>query len=358
MNMIGFGSHLPREGFYIDPIFSIVRTIFHPVPTILLSVYAETVSGGLLSSFKNGLLLSALLSAALWINDFLTKWSRNNWVRDTTWAWGKEIVMVTGGSSGIGASIVNRLADDGVSVVVVDIAPLTYKIENKPVRFYNCDLSDEEEVRFICGRIKAEVGYPTVLVNNAGLSRGQMIVDGSYSDNLVTLKTNLLAPFLLIKEFLPSMIERNHGHIVNISSLSAYMPPAGLADYSASKAGMIALHEALGLELKYCHNSPKVRTSLAVLSFTDTPLFKGELNSSHFIAPLMHVDTVGDAIVDTIYSGYGRTIHLPGISKCFAGIRGAPEWVHRAFLGFSKSLKIDFKGRQRIDQITGRVYHV
>lgn len=80
-------------------------------------------------------------------------------------------------------------------------------------------------------------------MNNAGLSRGQMVAEGTYHDNSITLRTNLLAPLLLSEEFLPHMIERNHGHIVNISSLSAYIPPAGLADYAASKAGLVAFHE-------------------------------------------------------------------------------------------------------------------
>lgn len=66
---------------------------------------------------------------------------------------------------------------------------------------------------------------------------------GTYSDNSITLKTNLLAPFFLTKEFLPAMIRQNHGHIFNVSSMSAYIPPPGLADYAASKAGLIAFHE-------------------------------------------------------------------------------------------------------------------
>lgn len=80
-------------------------------------------------------------------------------------------------------------------------------------------------------------------MNNAGLSRGKLVAEGTYHDNSITLRTNLLAPFLLLKEFLPYMVQKNHGHIVNVSSLSAYIPPAGLADYAASKAGLIALHE-------------------------------------------------------------------------------------------------------------------
>jgi short-subunit dehydrogenase len=87
------------------------------------------------------------------------------------------------------------------------------------------------------------MSWLTVVVNNAGLSRGQTIVEGTYSDNIITLKTNLLAPFLLSKEFLPNMIQQNHGHIFNVASMSAYIPPPGIADYAASKAGLIAFNE-------------------------------------------------------------------------------------------------------------------
>ena len=80
--------------------------------------------------------------------------------------------------------------------------------------------------------------------------------------------------------------------------------------------------QSLGQELKYSHKSRKVRTSLAILGFIKTPLFKGETNLSPFLSPLIHVDTVGDAIVDTLYSGYGRTVFLPGLSRFLAGIVG------------------------------------
>lgn len=65
-------------------------------------------------------------------------------------------------------------------------------------------------------------------------------------------------------------------------------------------------------ELKYHHNSPRVRTSLAVLSFIKTPLFKGETNRSRFFFPLMHVDMVGDVVVGALYSGYARMMLLTG----------------------------------------------
>ncbi|KAJ5115851.1 hypothetical protein N7456_000199 [Penicillium angulare] len=345
----------PREGAYIDPIAHIIKkTLLHPVFTLSVLGYLK-LSISNWPSLQSLALYGAIFSVALWLNELLSRNSANNWCTDSTYDWKKEIVLVTGGSSGIGASVVKRLVEDGVRVVVLDVAPMPSDMESKFLTYYRCDLSDECEIRNICIRVREEVGHPTVLINNAGLSRGKNVAETTYNDISITIRTNLLAPFLLTREFIPNMIQRNHGHIVNIASMSAYLPPAGLADYGATKAGLIAFHESLGLELKLKHAAPKVRTSLAVLSFTKTPLFKGETNQSSFLFPLIHVDTVGDAIVDTLYSGYSRTIFLPGIFRFFAGIRGAPEWFQDMIRQGSKSLKVDFKGRQEIDSKTGKL---
>lgn len=141
---------------------------------------------------------------------------------------------------------------------------ITFELDDKSVTYYHCDLSDEAEIRAVCARVREEIGHPTVLgemhirfdkrqlpgsrlignaVNNAGLCRGRTVAEGSYHDTTLTIKTNLLAPFLLTKEFLPHMIQLNHGHVVSVASMSAYCPPAGIADYAASKAGLVAFHE-------------------------------------------------------------------------------------------------------------------
>ncbi|PLB54514.1 short chain dehydrogenase/reductase family protein [Aspergillus steynii IBT 23096] len=346
---------LPREGLYIDPIIAGLRkTLLHPIFTLTALQLVYSGKLGVIAPYKKLLLFTAALSLLLWLNDWLSTKSRNNWVIDDTWDLETELVVVTGGSGGIGAGVAQRLAAMGARVVVLDIIPLTFKPENKRTVYHRCDLSDKTEISAVCEKIRSEIGHPTVLVNNAGLSRGRTVVEGTYSDNNLTLSTNLLAPFLLSREFLPAMVQLNHGHIFNVASMSAYIPPPGLADYAASKAGLIAFHECLAQELRD-QNAPKVRTSLAVLSFTKTPLFKGETNQSRFLMPLLHVDTVVDAIVDTLNSGLSRTIFLPGIFGYFAGLRGAPDWFQDLVRKGTKSLKVDFKGRQQVDPKTGRL---
>ncbi|OBT65740.1 hypothetical protein VE03_03344 [Pseudogymnoascus sp. 23342-1-I1] len=289
-----------------------------------------------------------------WVNQFLNWGANNNFSRAKHWNPNKELVLITGGSSGIGASVVTRLAKEGNRVVVLDISPLTF-CSSRNIIYYKCDLSDMAQIKSVMTRVREENGSPTVLVNNAGLSRGFSISEGSYHDNDLTFRINLLAPFLMTKECLPGMVASNHGHILNVASMSAFIPPAGLADYAASKAGMVAFHESLGLELRYRYQSPSVRNSLFVLSFTQTPLFAGKTKQNEFLLPLLHVDSVADEIVDTIYHGYSRTVFMPGLMRYVAWIRGAPDWVQHIIRKGTEDLEVDFKGRQVIDPETGRL---
>lgn len=161
---------LPREGFYIDPLITLARkTILHPIVTIPITVlyyYLRSVDVSIATTLEKPLLATTALSLTLCFNDLLTHGSTNNWVSDETWDWSREIVVVTGGSGGIGGSIVQRLAADGVQVVVVDVIEPTYSLKNtgeRPVFFYRCDSSDESEIQEVCLRIRGDFGCPTVL---------------------------------------------------------------------------------------------------------------------------------------------------------------------------------------------------
>lgn len=272
-----------------------------------------------------GLLLSA--------NDFLTRWSANNWTRcrPGEWSrWDREIVVVTGGSSGIGQHVVRELLarNPQTTVVVLDFAPLSWTPPpgslGRNLHYYQADLSKSDVIRDVCARVRAEVGHPTVLVNNAGLVRGFALLDATYADVEVTMRTNLTAPCLLAKEFLPDMVRNNHGHIVNLCSTAALLPPPDMLDYAASKAGLQALHEGLALELRDRYNAPRVRLTNCVFNFVRTPLLSGHPKLPQFLIPLLHVETVSRAIVDALYSGYGGVIYKPGIARYIAMLVSQP----------------------------------
>lgn len=240
-----------HEGLTVDLVSKVLKqTALNPWFAIPVSA-CTALSVPIISDFAYVRLLlyfCAILGTTLRINEWLNKWAMNNWTRSepTDWNWAKEVVVITGGSGGIGASIAQQILarNSRTTVVVVDFAPMTWTPNSGThVAYYQCDLSNASSIKTLATQIRSEVGHPTVLVNNAGLCRGATVMEGSYTDVELTIKTNLIAPFLLVKEFLPHMVEIDHGHIVNISSASSLFPPARIADYAATKAGITAFHE-------------------------------------------------------------------------------------------------------------------
>ncbi|KAG6817868.1 hypothetical protein H0H87_001700 [Tephrocybe sp. NHM501043] len=89
--------------------------------------------------------------------------------------WGEQIVVITGGSSGVGELLANTLAVRNVNVVVLDIQPIV--TENYNITYYKCDVSKWEEVEAVSKKIIEEIGEPTIIVNNAGVVQGKTILD-------------------------------------------------------------------------------------------------------------------------------------------------------------------------------------
>lgn len=252
-----------REGLTIDVVAGAVRNwLLTPTTTVPVALglawepfFAKLrtrLSPAQADKLRSRVNWLAAASLVLALNDFLNKQVANNWVTDSRWNWNDELVVVTGGSSGIGASITRRLItrNPRTRIVIVDYVPLQWTPpRGARIYFYECDLSDAAAIKKVCDRVKVEVGHPSVLFNNAGLARGTSVMEGKPEDVTLTINTNLIAPFLLVKEFLPEMVRRDHGHIVNTGSMSSIIPPAGIVDYSASKAGLTALHEVRQVRL-------------------------------------------------------------------------------------------------------------
>ncbi|KAK4166922.1 Baeyer-Villiger monooxygenase [Cladorrhinum sp. PSN259] len=354
-------SHRENRGFHVDALARVVRKSllneYFVLPLAAAAYWATRDKSSRddfakllkliklpaveLAQVARAALYLGLSGAAFSLNDFLTKWTANNWARNRPgeWKdWSKEIVVVTGGSSGIGENIVKGLLarDPRTTIVIIDFAPISWIVpghgagNNKNVYYYQADLSKPDVIKDVCAKIRKEVGHPTVLVNNAGIARGFSVLEGSFADVEVTLKTNLTAPFLLIKEFLPEMVKNDHGHIVNVCSMSAVVAPPGIVDYAASKAGVQALHEGLALELRHWHNAPRVRLTNGMFNFIRTPLLQGQPRQPQFFAPLLHVETVAESIVDALYSGYGKVIYLPGIMRYIISLD--PEIPYTQFI--------------------------
>ncbi|OBZ76728.1 Short-chain dehydrogenase/reductase family 16C member 6 [Grifola frondosa] len=250
--------------------------------------------------------------------------------------WGEQIVVVTGGSSGIGELIANTLAVRNVNVVVLDIKPIV--TQNYNITYYKCDVSNWDEVEAVSRRIVEELGHPTMLINNAGVVQGKLLLDLTPEDIQQTFSVNTIAHFWTLKAFLPEMIKQKTGHIVNVSSVAGMVGMAQMTDYNASKAALISLHESLRYELDHRYDAPGVRTTLLIAGTILTPLFSTvRLPSSwlfHFFFPSMPPVDVAKTVIAALDEQHSRVLYMPFyahfvplLHMCPSFIRDLAQWV-------------------------------
>ncbi|WP_280346454.1 3-oxoacyl-ACP reductase FabG [Nocardia neocaledoniensis] len=163
--------------------------------------------------------------------------------------------IVTGAARGIGAGVARRLAEDGLAVAVIDLdeaacKPVVEEIEAAGGRAIaiGADVADEAAVAAAVERVAAELGAPTVLVNNAGVIRDNMLFKMSTDDWDLVMNVHLRGAFLMTRAAQKYMTEAKFGRIVNLSSTSA-LGNRGQANYSAAKAGVQGFTKTLALEL-------------------------------------------------------------------------------------------------------------
>ena len=160
-------------------------------------------------------------------------------------------VLVTGGSRGIGAALARGLRDRGALLALVarPSDELSAVAADVGAVAYPCDLSDLTALPGLVERVEGD-GAVDVLINNAGVSNVGWFLDRTPAEIDQVLAVNLLAPVHLCRLFLPRMLERGRGHVVNISSMAGVMAPPGLATYGASKAGLSHFTAGLRSDLR------------------------------------------------------------------------------------------------------------
>ncbi|MGB3769571.1 MAG: SDR family oxidoreductase [Rhodococcus sp. (in: high G+C Gram-positive bacteria)] len=163
--------------------------------------------------------------------------------------------IVTGSARGIGAAIARRLAADGFGVAVVDLdeaacADTVDAITGAGGQAIGigANVADEESVKSAVERIATDFGAPTVLVNNAGILRDNLLFKMSVDDWDAVLGVHLRGSFLMAREVQKHQVEAKWGRIVNLSSTSA-LGNRGQANYAAAKAGMQGFTKTLAFEL-------------------------------------------------------------------------------------------------------------
>lgn len=166
----------------------------------------------------------------------------------------EQIAVVTGGARGIGLAIATALAEGGAKVAVVDVDEegsqrVAEGLPGEGHRGYRTDVTNAEEVKAVFKAVEEEVGPISILVNNAGITRDNLLLRMSEEDWDQVLSVNLKGAFNTTKAVARGMMKRRQGAIVNIASVIGLMGNAGQANYAASKAGLLGFTKSVAREL-------------------------------------------------------------------------------------------------------------
>ena len=161
-----------------------------------------------------------------------------------------KVALVTGASGGIGRATAERLAAEGASVVLVDLAECALPEAGGPHLALRCDVADETAVQACVAQVLDRFGQIDVLCNNAGITCTHApVTDIDSADWVRVMGVNLFGTAHFIKHAAPSMIARKTGAIVNTASVAGIRSGAGGNVYSASKAGVINLTQTTACDL-------------------------------------------------------------------------------------------------------------
>eukprot|EP00118_Oscarella_pearsei_P008926 m.48550 g.48550 ORF g.48550 m.48550 type:complete len:286 (+) comp33887_c0_seq4:54-911(+) len=208
-----------------------------------------------------------------------------------------EIVLITGAANGIGKAASLKFASLGCTVVAWDVdndglKRLKQEL-GKEHHAYFCDIADRKSVYATAEKVRRDVGDVSILVNNAGVVSARYLLDCPDEHIETTMKVNTMAHFWTCKAFLPSMMAKNHGHVVAVSSIAGHIGSTKLTDYCASKFAIIGMMESLRCELA---NQRSDGINLTVVSpvAIDT---KGPLS---IFSPVLSLERVADELVTAV----------------------------------------------------------
>ncbi|KAF5025298.1 hypothetical protein F66182_2631 [Fusarium sp. NRRL 66182] len=346
---------IPREGFCADVVIRLFRqTALNPALLLPLVLLARFTKRGqdlsiLHPAASRHLKTLFYVAFARWASGWWSEKTRNNWV-DDKYDWTREVVLVTGGAGGIGGHIVRLFDELGVKVVVLDIQAISFEASSN-VHHFQCDLRSPENVEAVAKKIRAQVGHPTVIINNAGVARGKTILESQPGDVRFTFDVNAFAPFWTAKTFLPNMIDNNHGMIVTLASYASWLAIPNLVDYSASKAAALAFHEGLTAELTTRYNAHRVRTVVVHPGATNTALFEGYRQGNDFLMPPLEPASVADAVVKQVLTGRSGSVVVPGTGNMLPALRTMPDWYSIPVRAKAQAYMKNFSGRQVIEDV-------
>ena len=184
--------------------------------------------------------------------------------------------LITGASRGIGRGIALQFAKQGSNVAFTysssagpaeELVKLC-EAEGVKAKAYQSDAADFDQAQELAKQVLEDFGQVDVLINNAGITKDNLMMRMSEDDFNKVIQVNLNSVFNLTKAFLRPMLKQRHGSIINISSVVGVKGNAGQANYAASKAGIIGFSKSMALEL----GSRNIRTNVIAPGFIETEM--------------------------------------------------------------------------------------
>jgi len=234
-------------------------------------------------------------------------------------------VLVTGGAIGLGRLFAEKCLDEGARRVVLwdineqNLARTTEELRrmSHTVDSYIVDVASPDEIDRAASSVLDEMGPPDVLCNNAGIVVGRAFHEHVAGEIEKTIRINVLGVMHVARAFLPAMIRRGSGHIVNVASAAGYLPNPKMSVYAASKWAVLGWSESLRIELERMSGNLHVTT--VTPSYINTGMFDGVK------APLLTPILEPERIVSQMIQGVKRDkilVRAPFMVRLLPILRG------------------------------------